>query len=53
MMFRLSTLGELLIALGTLVFLLNLLVLIVTYYRAIAKTVIADATALQPAEVKS
>lgn len=53
MLFRISTLGEALIALGALVFLLNILLLIVTYYRAIAKTVIADATALQPVEVKS
>jgi cytochrome c oxidase cbb3-type subunit 1 len=53
MMFRLSTLGELLLAVGALLFLLNILLLIVSYYRTIAKTVIADATALQPAEVKS
>lgn len=53
MPFRLSTLGETLIALGALVFLLNILGTIVSYYRAIAKTAYAEATALQPAEVKS
>ena len=53
MWFRLSTLGELFIAVGTLIFLANTILLIVNYYRAIAKTAIADATALQPAEVKS
>lgn len=53
MWFRMSTLGELLIALGALVFFANIILLIVSYYRAIAKTAIADATALQPVEVKS
>jgi cytochrome c oxidase cbb3-type subunit 1 len=53
MWFRISTVGELLIALGAVVFLVNILLLIVSYYRAIAKTAIAAATALQPVEVKS
>jgi cytochrome c oxidase cbb3-type subunit 1 len=52
MMFRLSTLGELMIAVGALLFLLNILLLIVSYYRTIATKAYADATALQPAEVK-
>jgi cytochrome c oxidase cbb3-type subunit 1 len=51
--FRIGTLGEILIAIGAGLFLANVLLSIVTYYRAIAKTVYADATALQPAEVKS
>jgi cytochrome c oxidase cbb3-type subunit 1 len=51
--FRLGTLGELLIAIGSLVFLANILLSILSYYRAIAKTAYAEATALQPAEVKS
>lgn len=50
--FRLGTLGETMIAIGALIFLANVLLSIVTYYRAIAKTAYADATALQPAEVK-
>jgi hypothetical protein len=49
---RLSTLGELMILIGALIFLGNILLLIVSYYRAIAKTAYTDATALQPAEVK-
>lgn len=53
MWFRMSTLGETLIALGAVVFLINTALLIVSYYRAIAKAAIADATALQPVEVKS
>jgi cytochrome c oxidase cbb3-type subunit 1 len=51
--FRLGTLGELLIAIGSLIFLANILLSILSYYRTIAKTAYAEATALQPAEVKS
>lgn len=51
--FRMGTLGELFIAIGSLIFFANILLSIVTYYRAIAKTAYADATALQPTEVKS
>ena len=51
--FRIGTLGEVLIAIGALIFLANVLLSIVTYYRAIAKTAYADAIAIQPAEVKS
>lgn len=53
MWFRLSTLGEAMIAIGALIFLANVLLLIVSYYRAIAKTAYLDATALRTAEVKS
>lgn len=53
MWFRLSTIGELMIALGALVFCFNTVLLIVSYYRAVAKTAIANVTALQPSEVKS
>jgi cytochrome c oxidase cbb3-type subunit 1 len=52
MPFRMSTLGELMILIGALIFLGNISLLIVSYYRAIAKTAYTDATALQPAEVK-
>jgi len=52
MWFRLSTLGELMIALGTFLFALNILGLMIAYYRSVAKVVVADAIALQPAEVK-
>jgi cbb3-type cytochrome oxidase subunit 1 len=51
--FRIGTLGEVLIAIGALIFLANVLLSIVSHYRAIAKTAIADATAIQTAEVKS
>jgi cbb3-type cytochrome oxidase subunit 1 len=51
--FRIGTVGELLIAIGALIFLANVLLSIVNHYRAIAKVAIADATAIQPAEVKS
>lgn len=51
--FRLGTLGETLIALGALLFLVNVLMVLVTYYRAIAKAAYADATTLHPVEVKS
>ena len=51
--FRIGTLGETLIAIGALIFLANVLLSIVSHYRAIAKTAFADATAIQPAEVKS
>jgi len=53
MPFRLSTLGETMIAIGALIFLANILMVIVSYYRAIAKTAYAEVTALHPAEVKS
>ena len=50
--FRLSTMGETLLAIGAVIFLANVLLAILSYYRAIAKTTFADATALQPTEVK-
>lgn len=53
MMFRLSTTGEILIAIGALIFLANILLSILNHYKALAKTAYADATAVQPAEVKS
>ena len=51
--FRIGTFGELLIAIGALIFLANVLISIVNHYRTIAKTAIAAATAIQPTEVKS
>jgi cbb3-type cytochrome oxidase subunit 1 len=53
MAFRLSTLGELMIAIGALLFLVNVLVVIVSYYRTVCRTAYLDATALTPLEVKS
>jgi cytochrome c oxidase cbb3-type subunit I len=53
MAFRLGTLGETLIALGALLFLVNILSVIWSHYRAIARAAYADAIALQPVEVKS
>lgn len=50
--FRMGTLGELLIAIGSLIFLANILLSIVTYYRAMAKTAYADAIAIQLTGVK-
>ena len=50
--FRIGTLGEVLIAIGALIFLANVLLSILSHYRAIAKIAIADATAIQTAEVK-
>jgi cytochrome c oxidase cbb3-type subunit 1 len=53
MAFRLSTLGETLIAVGNLLFLVNVLLVIAGYYRAACKTACADATAqLEPVGVK-
>ena len=51
--FRIGTLGEVLIVIGALIFVANVLLSIVNHYRAIAKVAIADATTIQPAEVKS
>lgn len=51
--FRIGTMGEVLIAIGALIFLANILLSILSHYRAIAKTTFADVTAVQPAEVKS
>lgn len=51
--FRIGTMGEVLIAIGALIFLANVLLSILSYYRAIAKTAYADAIAIQPTEVKS
>jgi cytochrome c oxidase cbb3-type subunit I len=54
MAFRISTTGEALILVGNLVFLCNIGLAIFGYYRSIAKTAYADATAqLEPAGVKS
>ncbi len=52
MAFRISTLGETMIALGNLIFLFNILAAMVGYYRAVGQTAYAEATALQPAGVK-
>ncbi len=51
--FRIGTLGEVLIAIGALVFLANVLLSILSHYRTIAKAKFADAIAIQLAEVKS
>lgn len=53
MWFRLSTLGEIMLVLGALVFSVNILMVIVSYYRVIARAVYHNVTALQPGEVKS
>jgi cytochrome c oxidase cbb3-type subunit 1 len=53
MFLRLGTVGELLLALGNLLFLVNLLALIARYYRAVGAKAYAIATArLEPAEVQ-
>ena len=53
MPFRLSTLGETLLVLGNLLFLLNVGWAMVRYYRSVCKAACADLTAtLQPAGVK-
>jgi len=53
MFLRLGTIGELLIALGNFLFLINMLALIARYYRAVCVKAYATATAqLEPAEVK-
>ena len=53
MAFRLSTLGELLLLAGSLVFLFNLSSAIVNYYRLLCKTAYEDATEqLEPVGVK-
>jgi cytochrome c oxidase cbb3-type subunit 1 len=53
MFLRVSTLGDTLLLLGNLLFLLNVTVLIARYYRAVCKTAYASATAtLVAAEVK-
>ena len=51
--FRVSTMGELLIAVGNLFFLLNITALMARHYRAICVAGYAEATArLEPAEAK-
>jgi cbb3-type cytochrome oxidase subunit 1 len=53
MAFRISTLGEFLIAVGNLLFLFNVLTAMAGYYRAFGKTIYTDATVkLEPAGVK-
>ena len=53
MFLRLGTVGELLIALGNLLFLLNVFAVIATYYRAVCtKAYRAVTVQLEPAEVK-
>jgi cytochrome c oxidase cbb3-type subunit I len=52
MFLRVSTLGDTLLLLGNLLFLLNVTVLIARYYRAVCKTAYASATTLVAAEVK-
>jgi len=52
--FRLSTVGELLIAFGSLVLLVNIALVVASYYRVVAKTAYAAATMTpKAAEVKS
>jgi cbb3-type cytochrome oxidase subunit 1 len=53
MAFRIGTMGEMLIVLGALLFLVNILSVIWSYYRTVARAAYAEAIALQPAEVKS
>ncbi len=52
MAFRISTLGETMIALGNLIFLFNIFAAMVGYYRAVGQTAYAEATAVEPARVK-
>jgi cytochrome c oxidase cbb3-type subunit 1 len=53
MFLRLSTLGELLLALGNLLFLLNVFAMIACYYRTVCTKAYKEATVqLEPAEVK-
>jgi cytochrome c oxidase cbb3-type subunit 1 len=51
MFLRVSTIGELLLLLGNLLFLLNVSVLIGRYYRTVLRVAYTDATTLEPAEV--
>ena len=54
MPFRLSTVGELLLLIGSFLFLFNIVAAIVAYYRCLVKTAYETATAeLRPAGVKS
>jgi len=53
MAFRISTLGETLLLLGNLLFLLNLGWAIFSYYRVLCKSAYEEATQLEPAGVKS
>jgi len=52
MFLRLSTLGDLLLLVGNLLFLLNISVLMIQFGRSVLRMAYADVTALQPAEVK-
>jgi len=52
MFLGLSTIGDLLLLMGGLLFLLNVSVLIFRYYRAVFRVAYAEATAFEPAEVK-
>jgi cytochrome c oxidase cbb3-type subunit 1 len=52
MAFRIGTMGEMLIVAGALLFLVNILTVIWSYYRTVARAAYAEAIALQPAEVK-
>ena len=52
MFLRVSTLGEVLLVLGSLNFLFNVMAVIVRFYFTVGKTAYADVTALQPAGVK-
>jgi cytochrome c oxidase cbb3-type subunit 1 len=51
MFLRVSTLGDLLLLLGNLFFLLNVFVVILRYYRSVVRVAYADVTALEPVEV--
>jgi len=51
--FRLSTLGEMLLLIGNLLFLFNVGTVVVHYYRLVCKSIYVEATALEPAGVKA
>jgi cytochrome c oxidase cbb3-type subunit 1 len=52
MFLRISTLGDLLLLFGNLLFLLNVSALIVGYYRSVVRVAYAEVTALEPAGAK-
>ena len=53
MAFRISTLGETMIALGNLIFLFNIFAAIASYYRSVGKAAFVSATALEPVRAQS
>ena len=52
MFLRISTIGDFVLLLGNLFFLLNVFVLIVRYYRSVIRVAYAEATTLEPVVVK-